>query len=179
MARAVFIKDDSFTWMMNELQRRFPNVSEKVLEAGSNIVADQIRENLEAIISPEASGELADAFGISPMQQDKKFNYNVHLGFDGYQILHYKFHTTKVPFQLLARSFESGAVVGGRYEYSTGKNGKFKRKKKNKSSFEYWRRPTPFAAPAVKKTRKQAEQAMIAAAEEEYNKVISESRNHK
>lgn len=179
MARAVFIKDDSFQWMMNEFKRRFPEVSEKVLKAGANIVADQMSENLEGILSPFATGELVDAFGISPMQQDRNMDFNVHLGFDGYQTVQYKSHIQRVPFQLLARSFESGAVVGGRFEYTIGKSGKFKRKKKPKTTFEYWRKPTPFAAPAVKKTRKQAERAMIAAAEEEYQKVISESNNHK
>lgn len=178
MARAVFIKDDSFQWMMNEFQKRFPDANKAVLKAGADIIADQMRKNLEGILSPWATGQLEEAFGISPMLQDKKFNYNVHLGFDGYQSVQYGNKTVNVPFQLLARTFESGAVVGGRFEYGLSGN-RFKLKKKPKSSLEYWRKPTPFAAPAVKKTRKQAEQAMIAAAEREYQKIISESKNHK
>jgi hypothetical protein len=180
VARAIFIDDKSFSWTLNELKRRFPDVSQKVLKAGADIVADQMKINLRGILSPEATGELVDAFGISPMQQDKNMDFNVHLGFDGYQTVQYKSYVRQVPFQLIARSFESGAVIGGRYEYSISKTGKkFKLKKKPQNTFEYWREKTPFAAPAVKKTREQAERAMISAAESEYQKLISESNNHK
>lgn len=173
MARAVFIQDDSFVWMTDELRKVYPDISETVLKAGADIIADEMKENLRGVISPDATGDLVDAFGITPVKQDRNFKYNLHLGFDGYQFLP---SGKKVPFQLLARTIESGAVVGGRYE-TVLSGGKLRRKKK--SSLKYWRKPTPFAAPAVKKTRKQAEQAMIAAAEREYQKIISESKNHK
>ncbi len=173
MARAVFIKDDAFVWMTGELRKHFPDISETVLKAGADILADEMKKNLKGVLSPDASGELVEAFGITPVKQDRTFNYNLHLGFDGYQFLP---NGKKVAFQLLARTIESGAVVGGRYE-TTFSGGKLRRKKK--SSLEYRSDPKPFAKPAVQKKRKQAEQAMIAAAEREYQKIISESRNHK
>lgn len=173
MARALFIQDDSFRWMISELQKRSPDISETVLKVGADIIADEMKSNLEGVLSPDASGDLVDAFGITPVKQDRNFNYNLHLGFDGYQFLP---NGKKVAFQLLARTIESGAVIGGRYE-TTFQGGKLRRKKK--SSLEYRRDPKPFAKPAVQKKRKQAEQAMIAAAEREYQKIISESRNHK
>lgn len=173
MARALFIRDDSFRWMTGELRKVYPDISETVLKAGADIIADEMKSNLEGVLSPDASGDLVKAFGITPVKQDRKFNYNLHLGFDGYQFLP---NGKKVAFQLLARTIESGAVIGGRYE-TTFQGGKFRRKKK--SSLEYRSDPKPFAKPAVQKKRKQAEQAMIAAAEREYSKIISESRNHK
>lgn len=173
MARAVFIKDDAFVWMTGELRKVYPNISETVLKAGADVIADQMKENLRGVLSPDATGQLVNAFGITPVKQDRNFNYNLHLGFDGYQHLP---SGKKVAFQLLARTIESGAVIGGRYE-TTFSGGKLRRKKK--SSLEYWRDPKPFAKPAVQKKRKQAEQAMIAAAEREYQKIISESKNHK
>lgn len=175
MARALFIQDDSFRRMVGELQKHFPDISETVLKSGADIIADEMKSNLEGVLSPDATGQLVAAFGITPVKQDRNFNYNLHLGFDGYQFLP---NGKKVAFQLLARTIESGAVVGGRYETAL-KGGKLRRKQKPKSSLEYRSDPKPFARPAVQKKRKQAETAMIAAAEREYQKIISESRNHK
>ncbi|MBP3292344.1 MAG: HK97 gp10 family phage protein [Clostridia bacterium] len=174
MARALFIRDDSFVWMIHELQKHFPDISETVLKAGADILADEMKENLKGVLSPDATGQLVAAFGITPVKQDRNFNYNLHLGFDGYQYLP---NGKKVAFQLLARIIESGAVVGGRYETAFS-GGKLRRKQRPKSSLEYRSDPKPFAKPAVQKKRKQAEAAMLAAAEREYNKIISESRNH-
>lgn len=173
MARAIFIEDDSFRWMVSALQKRIPDISETILKVGADIIADEMKQNLRKVLSPDATGQLVGAFGITPVKQDRNFNYNLHLGFDGYQHL---LNGKKVPFQLLARTIESGAVVGGRYE-TTLVNGKFRRKKK--SNLEYYSAPKPFAKPAVQKKRKEAETAMIAAAEREYKKIISESKNHK
>lgn len=173
MARAIFIDDDSFRWMLSTLQRKLPDISETVLRVGADIIADEMKENLRGVLSAEATGQLVAAFGITPVKQDRNFNYNLHLGFDGYQHMP---TGKKVPFQLLARTIESGAVVGGRYE-TTFDSGKFLRKKK--SNLEYWSKPKPFAKPAVQKKRKEAKTAMIAAAEREYKKIISESKNHK
>ena len=173
MARALFIRDDSFRWMMGELQKVYPEISETVLKAGADVIADQMKSNLEGVLSPDATGQLAAAFGITPVKQGRNFDYNLHIGFDGYQFLP---NGKKVPFQLLARTIESGAVVGGRYE-TTFSGGKFRRKKK--SSLEYRSDPKPFAKPAVRKKRKEAERVMTETAEREYRKIISESRNHK
>jgi len=175
VARALFIRDDSFRWMISELQKRSPDISETVLKAGANIIADEMKSNLEGILSPWATGQLVAAFGITPVKRDRKYNYNLHLGFDGYQHLP---NGNRVPFQLLARTFESGAVYGSRYEYGLDGD-RFKLKKKPVDQLTFWREPTPFAAPAVRKKRGQAVQVMKDAAEREYNKIISESRNHK
>ena len=127
MARAIFIEDDSFRWMLSTLQRKLPDISETVLRVGADIIADEMKENLRGVLSAEATGQLVAAFGITPVKQDRNFNYNLHLGFDGYQHMP---TGKKVPFQLLARTIESGAVVGGRYE-TTFNSGKFRRKKKS------------------------------------------------
>ncbi len=175
MARALFIKDDAFVWMTGELRKVYPDISETVLKVGADIIADEMKSNLEGILSPWATGQLVAAFGITPVKRDRKYNYNLHLGFDGYQYLP---SGDRVPFQLLARTFESGAVYGSRFEY--GLDGeRFKLKKKPVDQLTFWREPTPFAAPAVRKKRGQAVQVMKETAEREYQKIISESRNHK
>ena len=110
---------------------------------------------MSVLLPGSRNGELVAAFGISPVQRDRNGNWNTHLGFDGYQNI----GRSRVPFQLIARSFESGAVIGSRG-----------RKKSNKSDWKYWRKPTPFAAPAVRSTRQKALKAMEDIAYEELEK---------
>lgn len=149
MARAQFISNDSFELTMSKVGAKYPEVAEKALKTGAGIIADEMRKRLEGILSPDATGQLVDSFGITPVRQDNNFNYNVHLGFEGYQKPGYgKWVSTGVPFQLIARSFESGAGD--------------------------WRDPHPFAAPAVKATREIAAEAMARTAEEELKKIMKE-----
>lgn len=164
MARAKFIDDDAFSMMLERAEAGTRKIAEAALRAGASVIADQMKQNLQGVLSPKATGELVGAFGITPVKQDKSLNWNVHLGFDGYQM------PGRVPFQLLARTFESGAVMGGRY---TGRIVKGKREKV-KAKFgpeDYWRVPTPFAKPAVQSTKAQALEAMKRAADRELEKM--------
>lgn len=147
MATAKFIDNDAFDLMIKYADAKFPEVAEKALRAGAAVIAAQMKRNLKSILSPVATGQLVGAFGITPVKQDKDQNYNVHLGFDGYQEPGYgKFATTGTPFQLIARSFESGAGD--------------------------WRKPTPFAAPAVKTTKTAVNKEMARVAEVELEKIL-------
>lgn len=164
MARAKFIDDDEFAMMLERAVGHTKEVAEAALKAGADIIADQMKQNLEGILSPNATGQLAAAFGITPVQQGKyDGNFNVHLGFDGYQ--------DGVPFQLIARSFESGAVMGGRYTGLRTQSGKREKWKKALGPEDYWRTPKPFAAPAVRAAKQQASEAMKAAANKEWEKI--------
>lgn len=148
VARAQFISDPAFELAISQAAARFPEVAEKALRAGAAVYAGQMKKNLKGLLSPAATGELVDAFGITPVKMDTEFNYNVHLGFDGYQKPGYgKFAVKGVPFQLIARSFESGAGD--------------------------WRAPTPFAKPAVKAKKQEALEVMIKTAEEELEKIAN------
>lgn len=164
MARAQFIADDDFELTLTREKAKTGQVAEAALYAGAAVIADQMQANLEGILSPKATGQLVAAFGVTPAKLDKYFVWNVHLGFDGYQI------PGQVPFQLIARSFESGAVMGGRY---TGKV-RGKKRETTKPKFgpeDYWREPTPFARPAVLATKQQAREAMERAAAREIEKI--------
>ena len=162
MARAKFIEDDAFSMMLQRAMGETEKIATAALQAGAAIIADRMKSNLEGILSDNATGQLVAAFGITPVKRDIEMNFNVHLGFDGYQ------EPGHIPFQLLARSFESGAVMGGRYEGTA----KGKRKlRKNLSRDDYWRAPTPFAKPAVQATKQQALEAMKQAAEKELEKI--------
>lgn len=146
MARAAFINDPAFALFLSDVGKWYPSVAEAALRAGSAVIADEMKKNLSGVLSPKATGQLIGAFGITPIRQNRDSNWNLHIGFDGYQ------EPGHTAFQLIARSFESGAVIGGR-------------RKKAKSEMEYWRKPTRFASKAVKAKRAEAEAKMKEAAE--------------
>lgn len=170
MARAKFIEDDDFSLMLEKAEASSEDIAKAALYAGAKIIADQMKKNLEGILSPKATGALVGAFGITPIKRDMDGNWNAHMGFDGYQ------EPGHVPFQLIARSFESGAVMGGRYTGNRTKSGKREKWKSKLEPEDYWRQPTPFAKPAVQATKQQALEAMKRAAERELEK-IAEGRN--
>lgn len=149
MARAQFIADEEFEMTISRAMAGTERVARAALKAGAAVIADRMKENLKGILSDKATGQLVAAFGITPVKQDANYNWNVHLGFDGYQQPPQKRWPQGVPFQLIARSFESGAGD--------------------------WRPKKPFAKPAVQETKEQALQAMKRAAERELEK-ISERR---
>lgn len=163
MAQAKFIDSEEFELRIERAQKETKRVASAALRAGSRIIANQARANLKRILSPGASGQMEDAFGITPVKQDMYFNWNVHIGFEGY---HEPGH---FPIQLIARTFESGARMGSRY---TGY-----RWSKKTGPEDWWRKPTPFVKPAVISTKIQVEEAMIKAADEELDKIFSDWRN--
>ena len=147
MARAKFISDESFEVTLSKAEAKYPEIAAKAMYAGAAIIADEMKRRLRKILSPNATGQLVAAFGITPVKQDLNMNYNLHIGFDGYQKPGYgKWRGKGVPFQLIARSFESGA--------------------------KGWRTAKPFAAPAVRAVKEQAVDEMKRAAEAELEKIV-------
>ena len=147
MARAQFINDPAFELAMSKVGSKFPEVAEKALKAGAGVIANEMKKRLKSVLSNKATGQLVAAFGITPVRQDKNFNYNTHLGFDGYQRPGYgKFESTGVPCQLIARTIESGAGTG--------------------------RLPKPFAKPAVNASKQEAFAVMKKTAEDELIKIM-------
>lgn len=145
MAQAKFIDDDLFSWTLEQAQGLIPEIEKKALAVGGKIIADEMKNRLRGVIADKSATQLVDSFGITPVKQNTQLNWNLHLGFDGYQEPGYGKFPNGVPFQLLARTFESGAVIGGRA-----------RGTKPKDRNAYWRKPTPFAAPAVRAVREKA-----------------------
>ena len=146
MATAKFIDSADFEIRLNRSATDFKKVAEAAIRAGAAIIATKMQENLRGILSPDATGQLVAALGITPVKQGLDYNWNAHIGFDGYQQPGYGKFPQGVPFQLIARSFESGAGD--------------------------WRPPTPFAKPAVRATREEVRRVMTRAAEEEFQKIM-------
>ena len=146
MATAKFIDSSAYEIRLNRSATDFRKVAEAAIRAGAAVIATQMQKNLQGILSPAATGQLVAALGITPVEKGWNYSYNAHIGFDGYQQPGYGEFPQGVPFQLIARSFESGAGD--------------------------WRPKKPFAKPAVKQTKAQVKEVMAKAAEEEFQKIM-------
>ena len=82
MARAEFKMPDDFLSKVSRLGDQTDSIVEKALKAGGEVVADQVRSNLHAVLSGNSSGELERSLGVSPAKVDRNGNHNVKVGFD-------------------------------------------------------------------------------------------------
>lgn len=146
MAAAKFIDSSDFEIRLNRSATDFKRIAEKAIRAGAAIIATKMQENLRGVLSPAATGQLVAALGITPVKQGLNYDYNAHIGFDGYRQPGYGKFPQGVPFQLIARSFESGAGD--------------------------WRPAKPFAKPAVMATKDRVREEMNRVAEEEFRKIM-------
>ena len=154
------------TWRMTGMEdyvayvERLTENSEKILGEAvyemAKVVADQVRSNIEALptvtnaaniamykqgrskLSDKEKKGLLDGFGVSTAQNDNGY-INVKLGFDGYNSVETQKYPKGQPNALIARVTESGSS---------------------------YREKTPFIRPAVRATKKTAEQAAQAKIDE-------------
>lgn len=138
-------------------------IAEKAVYAGAAIIADAVRANINALpavkdewglvaynknwsapLTETAKKGLQDGFGISPMENEDGL-LNVKLGFDGYNDMKTKKYPKGQPNAMIARSLESGSSIA---------------------------KKRPFVAPAVRKTKKTAEETMAKIIDEEIAKIM-------
>lgn len=100
MARAAFMLDEDFAIKLSRLDTDINEIAKKAIYEGAKIVADTMKVNLESVLSDEATGQLVEALGITPIGM-LGGEWSAHIGFDGYD-------TNGVAFQLIARVLESG-----------------------------------------------------------------------
>lgn len=100
MASAAFMLDEDFAIKLSRLDTDINEIAKKAIYAGAKIVADAMKVNLESVISDEATGQLVEALGITPIGMMGS-EWSAHIGFDGYD-------RDGVAFQLIARVLESG-----------------------------------------------------------------------
>lgn len=101
MARMTFKAGNEYALKLSRLAAGQEEIASKAIYAGAKIVADKIRENLRKVTSDEATGDLENSLGITPLGTDRDGNYNRKVGFDGYD-------RKGVPNALKARAKESG-----------------------------------------------------------------------
>ena len=100
MATAAFMLDEDFAIKLSRLDTDINDIAKKAIYAGAKIVADAMKINLKAVLSDEATGQLVEALGITPIGMMGS-EWSAHIGFDGYD-------SNGVAFQLIARVLESG-----------------------------------------------------------------------
>jgi len=102
MARFAFKAGDEYAIKLSRLVTNHDEIAKKAIYGAVEIVADKIKSNLKGVLSDEATGELVESFGVTPIDKDKQGNWNAKVGFDGYD-------SEGVPNQLKARVLESGS----------------------------------------------------------------------
>lgn len=101
MARFSFKAGEDYAIKLSKLATNSEEIAKKAIYEGANIVADEIKKNLKGVLSDEATGDLVESFGVTPIKRDSSGNWNAKVGFDGYD-------RNGVANQLKARVLESG-----------------------------------------------------------------------
>ena len=117
MAKMTIKGTEEYALKLAKFGKDAPEIAKKVVMAGANPVADEIRKNLIANLNDQAyvgkgesfwgvknntpTGDLLNSFGIAPPDVDKNGNTNTKIGFEGYD-------RKGVPNALKARAMESG-----------------------------------------------------------------------
>ncbi len=112
---------------LSKLQNKSAEIAKKVVLAGAQPVADEIRKGLESLpvdglkrlkegekfnVSPTGEiKDLLDSLGIAPVEVDKDGVTNTKVGFDGYGSYPSKKYPKGLPNKLLARAIDSGSSV--------------------------------------------------------------------
>ena len=82
MAKCTYKLPEDFLKKISALGSHMDEVSEKVLQAGGEVVLQRTRSNLNSVLSGQSSGELVSALGLSGVRLDREGNPNIKLGFD-------------------------------------------------------------------------------------------------
>lgn len=133
MARIRIYGLENWTTNLEELGDDIDKLCGQSIGVGAGIIADAVREELEAIPIDEHYGTpsnpvngltrlqkqgLLDSFGISPMDKDGSY-LNVKLGFDGYNNEHTALYPNGKPNTMIARSLESGTSFSKKIRFFT------------------------------------------------------------
>lgn len=100
MATIRFSGIDAYMERLQRLEQDSEEILKRAVYDGAAIVADEVRQRLHAVLSPDATGQLESSLGISKIQNDQGY-VNARIGFDGYD-------SKGVPNQLKANVLESG-----------------------------------------------------------------------
>lgn len=87
MAKAQMMMPENFLKRLSKLGDKTDAISEKVLEAGGEVVLSKVKSNLSAVIGKgtafdsRSTGELERSLGLSPVKVDKNGNHDIKIGF--------------------------------------------------------------------------------------------------
>jgi len=87
MAKVDIKMPDDFLEKISRLGSRSDEISEKVLEAGGEIVLGKVRSALSAVVGKDtkigsrSTGELERSLGVTKARVDRNGNHNIKIGF--------------------------------------------------------------------------------------------------
>lgn len=84
MATIRFKVGDEYAQKLSRIEKYADEIAKKAIAEGAGVIADKVRSNMNAVLSGKSSGDMQNSMGISPPKQDKDGNWNVKIGFDGY-----------------------------------------------------------------------------------------------
>lgn len=161
MAKITLKENTKLQVVLAKLDGQADEICKKAVYAGANVMADQVRHNLNALPSdtfrylrngekfngvPDCQKQdLLDHFGVTPIKMTRWGDCDAKVGFDGYGSMETDAYPNGVPIPLLARSVESGSSV---------------------------RQKTPFVRPAIRQAREKAKKAMADAIDQECEKIM-------
>ncbi len=163
MAKMTYKAGEEWALKLERLGDRSGAVAKQAIYPAAGLLADRIKANIRALpedtyrylrdgdiftgVPPEEKEELAEAYGISTIEKDENGDWNAKIGVkgSGYGQRKTKKYPKGIPLLMLARSIERGSSV---------------------------RKATPFAKPAVQKTKKEAIAMMQKVIDEETEKIM-------
>ena len=87
MAKVQLMMPDEFLERLAKLGDRSDEISERVLEAGGEVVLSQVKSSLASVIGSgtkydsRSTGELERSLGMSTVKMDRDGNHNINIGF--------------------------------------------------------------------------------------------------
>lgn len=87
MARAQMLMPEDFLTRLSKLGDRQDAISEKVLEAGGEVVLSEVQSKLSSVVGKNtqyesrSTGELERSLGLSSVKLDRNGNHNIKVGF--------------------------------------------------------------------------------------------------
>ena len=87
MAKVDIKMPDEFLEKLSKLGTQTDEISERVLEAGGEVVLAKIRSNLSSVVGKDtkvdsrSTGELERSLGMSKARVDRNGNHNIKIGF--------------------------------------------------------------------------------------------------
>lgn len=160
MAKMRFKGLDEYLQKLQRVEKNTPEIVGKVVYGMADIVADAVREEINALpaepdvealkswsqgtrapLTVKEKKGLQKGFGITKMLEEDGY-YHVKLGFDGYNDIKTKKYPKGQPNVLIARAIESGSSI---------------------------RDKRPFVRPATNKSRKSAEKRAQTIIDDEIN----------
>ena len=87
MAKVQLMMPDDFLERLAKLGDRSDEISERVLEAGGEVVLSQVKSSLASVIGSgtkydsRSTGELERSLGMSTVKMDRDGNHNIKIGF--------------------------------------------------------------------------------------------------